>query len=142
MSSLKANRKPVNLFFIEIMVSLLVFSVSGAVILKVFAAADAKSRKSSMLESVVITAQSIAEVYSQTGDAAVAVADALGVSDVPNAPAEVFMSDGRVRLNFSEERAEKGAGELCVLSMRFFMDEEVIYTLDCSSYVPGGGANG
>lgn len=139
MSSLKASRKPINLFFIEIIISLLVFSVSGAVILKVFATADAKSRKSAMLENVVIMAQSIAEVYSQCADASEAVGTVLGTSERLDLSA-VSIENGKVTLSLSEKRTDTGAGELCELTMRFTVNGEEFYTLDCSAYVSGGDA--
>lgn len=138
MSTLKASRKPVNLFFFEIIISLLVFSVSGAVILRVFAAADAKSRRSAMLENVVITAQSIAEVYSQCADASEAVGTVLGTGGTID-PEAISLENGKVTLAFSENRTNTGAGELRSLIMRFAAaDGELLYSLECSAYVSGG----
>ncbi len=138
---MKADRKPVNLFFIEIIISLLVFSVSGAVILKVFATADAKSRKSAMLESVVVAAQSIAEVYSMHGDVLEAV-KAVGVadSDLDDLSA-IYLNDSGVTLELSEERTSLAAGEMRELFMRFTLNGEELYSLDCSTYVSEGGSD-
>lgn len=137
---MKADRKPVNLFFIEIIISLLVFSISGAVILRVFAAADAKSRQSSMLESVVVTAQSLAEVYSLNGDASKAVSTVLG-NGAAGDMSEIFLEDGKVKLEISEEKKAFEAGELRELYMRFTMEDKELYSLNCSAYVSGGGAD-
>ena len=131
------KRKPVNLFFIEIIISLLFFSISGAVIMKVFAAADAKTRRSGLLEEVVITAQSIAELYSCDGDAEAAVKDATGVTGY-DALSAVPLDDGKVILSVSESREDHGAGEIRKLSMVFKLDGSEIYSLECSAYVPGG----
>ncbi len=141
MISLKYERKrrPINLFFIEIIIALLFFSISGAVIMKVFAVADSKTRKSAILEETVITAQSIAELYSRNGDADAAVRSAVGDADDLSA---VPLEGGRVLLNVSEQRENSGAGELCRLSMVFTMDGSEIYSLECSAYVRGGGSNG
>ena len=129
------KRKPMNLFFIEIIIALLFFSISGAVIMRVFAAADAKTRKSELLEEVVITAQSIAELYSCDGDADNAVKEAVGISGYEEL-SSVPLNDGRVILNASERREPYGAGELRRLVMVFLMDGNEIYSLDCSAYVP------
>lgn len=128
-----------NLFLAEIIISLLVFSFSGAVILKVFAAADSKSRKSAELESVVITAQSIAEAYSQYADASQAVKTVLetdGALDLSAIPLE----NGRVTLGVSEKKTGTGAGELCELNLRFTSNGEVLFSLNCTAYASGGAA--
>lgn len=131
------SRRPTNLFFIEIMIALLFFSISGAVIMKVFAAADGKARKSALLEEVVIMAQSVAELYSVSGDANAAVFEAVGMfDDLSNVP----LDDGRVIMSVSEQRETSGAGELRRLSMSFVLDGDNIYSLDCTAYVSGGEA--
>ena len=112
------RRKPVNLFFIEIIISLLFFSISGAVIMKVFAAADAKTRRSGLLEEVVITAQSIAELYSCDGDVDAAVKEATGVTGY-DALSAVPLDGGKVILSVSEHCKEYDEGELRSLSMAF-----------------------
>lgn len=128
-----------NLFLAEIIISLLVFSFSGAVILKVFAAADAKSRKSTELESVVITAQSIAEAYSQYADASQAVETVLGSGSISDLSA-VPLENGRVTLGVTEQRTDTGAGELCELTMRFTSKGEELFSLKCTAYAAGGAA--
>lgn len=128
-----------NLFLAEIIISLLVFSFSGAVILKVFAAADTKSRKSAELESVVITAQSIAEAYSQYADASQAVKTVLQTDSIPDLSA-VPLSNGRVMLNAYEQRTNSGAGELCELTMSFTSNGEELFSLKCTAYTSGGAA--
>lgn len=129
------------MFFFEIIISLLVFSVSGAVILRVFAAADAKSRRSAMLESVVITAQSIAEVYSQCADASEAVGTVLGIGGTID-PETVTLENGKVTLALSENQTDTGSGELRSLIMRFTTaDGELLYSMECSAYVSGGAAH-
>ena len=131
------RRKPMNLFFIEIIIALLFFSISGAVIMKVFAAADAKTRRSGLLEETVITAQSIAELYSCDGDADAAVKKAAGVSDYDDL-SSVPLEGGRVILSVSESSENYGAGEVRKLTMVFRMDGEEIYSLNCSAYMHGG----
>lgn len=126
-----------NLFLAEIIISLLVFSFSGAVILKVFAAADAKSRKSAELENIVITAQSIAEAYSQYADASQAVRTVLQTDSSLDLSA-VPLENGKVTLGVSEKRTNAGAGELCELNLRFTSNGEVLFSLNCTAYAHGG----
>lgn len=155
MISLKAihRRRTINLFFAEIIVALLFFSISGAVILRVFAGADAKSRFSARLEEVVICAQSMAEVYSETGDINTAARTVLGspIIDTKNPDkTEIRTSDGKINLYASEESEQTGAGELKELLMVFTADGEELYRLSCTAYISanistnisiGGGEN-
>lgn len=136
------KRRPVNLFFIEIIIALLFFSISGAVIMKVFAVADGKTRRSALLEDIVITAQSIAELYSCGNDAADAVREALKDGSIGGDLSAVPVEGGKVILSASERRESAGTGEMRRLSMKFTLDGSEIYSLDCSAYVPGGGADG
>ena len=126
-----------NLFLIEIIIALLFFSISGAVIMKVFAVADAKSRRSALLEEVMVVAQSIAEIYSSDGDAGAAVKEAAGVTAYEDLSA-VPLNGGKVMMSVQESREDSGAGELCSLSIEFTMEGSEIYSLDCSVYFPGG----
>lgn len=132
----ESRRRPVNLFFIEIIIALLFFSISGAVIMRVFATADSRTRKSALLENVIIAAQSVAELYSVSGDAAEAVAQAVGFrgEDLSAVPVE----DGGAVMSVSERREPSAAGELRRLSLVFTRDGDKIYSLDCAAYIPGG----
>lgn len=135
------KRRPINLFFAEIIIALLFFSISGAVILQVFAKADMKSRQSAELERVILFAQTFAEAYSQSGDfgkAAGQVPGTYGNYDDPS-DLELFLENGRVCMKATEERTASDAGGLSKLNMVFFSDEEEIYTLSCAAYIPSGG---
>lgn len=134
------KRKPINLFLVEIIIALLFFSISGAVIMKVFAVADAKSRRSALLEEVMVVAQSIAESYSCNGDANAAVRDAAGIIVYEDLSA-VPLNGGTVIMSVLESRVASGAGELCGLSIEFTMEGSEIYSLNCSTYFPGGETN-
>ncbi|MGN0679480.1 MAG: hypothetical protein ACI4JS_07450 [Oscillospiraceae bacterium] len=126
------------MFLIEMIIALLFFCVSGAVILKVFAGADRKSHASARLERVVVLAQSIAEAYSVYGDAE-KVAECVGLERLDT---KIPDKNGEIILRTTEKQTETQAGELRTLQMRFFFNEEEIYTLDCSSYIhKNGGAN-
>jgi len=144
------KRRPVNVFFAEMIIALLFFSISGAVILKVFSSADLKSRESARLERVIIIAQSIAEAYSESGDLdssarlvfggnAVFEENALLDEDTRNCV--LSLENGSVKMRAAEKRRAAGAGELSELSMTFTADGEEIYSLSCSAYVRGGDAD-
>lgn len=149
MSALKAfdggKKRPINLFFVEIIIALLFFSISGAVIIKVFAAADKKSQNNARLENVIILAQSVAEAYSGTGDFGEAVKLAFGEavivkenSSSDNAAA-FSLENGKLNLSAEEKSLSTDAGILKELSMIFSENGESIYSLDCSSYIKNGG---
>lgn len=138
----KGVRRPINLFLAEIIIALLFFSISGAVILQVFAAADIKSRKSGELESVIICAQTLAEAYSESGNivtAAKIVWEDPEINTTDGTNTEIYTADGKICLNASEQRKKTSAGELCELNMVFSSDGEELYALSCSAYLPDGG---
>ncbi len=129
-----------NLFFAEMIIALLFFSISGAVILRVFASADMKSRESARLERVIVFAQSFAEAYSECGSVSESAQTVLGYTGEENTDGTVFsLEDGSVNMRASEKRKAAGAGELSTLTMTFTADGEEIYSLSCSAYIRGGG---
>ena len=140
--------RPVNLFFIELIISLLFFSFSGAVVLRVFAYADSKARLGSTLENATLCAQSIAEAYSSDGDIGAALSAVFGeeyteYTDGGELPLDNKCSvceSGTVRLSYSEYITDYAAGELRAVTLCFSVSGEELYSLTCSAYVPGGGA--
>lgn len=56
-----------NLFFVEMIIVLMFFSIASAVILNAFAASGRLSRESGRLEKMSFCAQSAAEIFSETG---------------------------------------------------------------------------
>ncbi len=138
-----------NLFFVELIISLLFFSFSGAVVLRVFAYADSKARLGQALENASLCAQSAAEAYSISGSRSEAFSAVFGDSTSDYPESGVIMLDsgcrpsesGSVELVYSEEITEYNAGELRVLSLSFRSAGEEIYELECSAYTPAGGAD-
>ena len=63
----KASGGRLNLFFLEMIIVLLFFSIASAVIMKTFVTADRVSRDSGRLERMSFCAQSAAEIFSDTG---------------------------------------------------------------------------
>lgn len=132
------EKRPINLFLIEMIIALLFFCVSGAIILKVFAGANSKSHESARLERVILLAQSIAEAYSVFGDAQ-KTAEYVGLAQLnTNIPDK----NGEIALQSTETQTETEAGELRTLEMRFYYNNEEIYVLDCSSYIHKDGGAG
>ncbi|MBR1832530.1 MAG: hypothetical protein IJ784_08870 [Ruminiclostridium sp.] len=62
------KRLPFNLFFIELLIVLMFFSVSGAVIMNLFASADIVSRKNRASEQLMLRVQAVSEMYAAKGD--------------------------------------------------------------------------
>ena len=141
----KAALRPANLFFVELIIVLLFFSFSAAVILQVFAAADKRQRVSDLTEQAIICAQSLAEAYSVTGSADEAVSLTFG--------GEIRAEDGRllldegfkpsgddVALTLRENAQVSDAGTLSQLQMSFALaDGEELYSAICYAYIPNGG---
>ncbi len=132
------NKRPVNLFLIEMIIALLFFCVSAAIILKVFAGADRKSQESARLERVVILAQSIAEAYSVYGDPDKA-AQCVGLERLDTSISD---KDGEIVLQTAQSQHETDAGEMRTLRLVFSYDDKEIYSLDCSSYFHKNGGAG
>lgn len=146
------KRRPINLFFAELIIALLFFSISGAVILQVFAAADKRSRLSAEKESAMICAQSIAEAYSVSGSAARALETVFSGERIAENGVEYSIRldnycrpaiDGNIELKAAEEHEKTASGELSRLSMCFTSDDKgELFSLECTAYSPKGGAAG
>ena len=141
------KRRPINLFFTELIIALLFFSISGAVILKVFASADRRSRANAEKENVMICAQSIAEIYSELGNADGALKTVF--LQAPELDGDVYTmkldsycrpaADGKLLMSASEEREKTVSGVLSELTLTFSDGEKELFTLVCSAYRPDGG---
>ena len=155
MNTLKAvvkKRRPINLFFTELIIALLFFSISGAVILNVFVTADKRSRSNAEKENAMICAQSIAEMYSETGNADEALKTVF--SQHPeldeNSGAYTMRLDsycrpapgGRIIMSAAEVREKTASGVLSDLTISFSSGEEELFSLVCSAYIPDGGEAG
>ncbi len=138
------NRKGNNLLFAEMMIALLFFVISFAVLIRVFVAADGLERKSQRRVKAVLCAQSIAEAFSISGDTAQALRLVFG-EDMPQGDisldsALVPAEQGEIMLSLDENRSESGAGVYSQLVIRFRYSGEELYSLECGAYIPNGGA--
>lgn len=145
LKSIRANiRRPANVFFVEVIISLLFFSISGAVILQVFAAAEHRSRKSAELGKVILTAQSIAEIYSSTGDLQKSMETVFGEgyntydSLVLNSECEID-DNGSINLVTAESRTNLSGGDISRLTLVFSTENTELYSISCAAYIPKGG---
>ena len=143
------KRRPINLFFTELIIALLFFSISGAVILRVFASADRRSRANAEKENAMICAQSIAETYSETGNANEAfmtVFSQVPEFDEDNGVYTISLdsycrpaADGKIVMSAGEAREKTDSGEFSELSISFTNSEKELFSLVCSAYRPDGG---
>ncbi len=145
----KKETRPAGLFFAEMVISLLFFSISGAVILRVFAAADVKSRESALTEKAALIAQSCAEAYSAGANAETALSLAAGEDCLDlgggNYTIEFSENDSDlsgVTLTAAETRTEYSAGTLLNMTLVFSTSETEFFRLSCGTYLPGGAENG
>lgn len=140
----KFKERRANLFFIELIIALLFFSLSAVIILRVFASADNKQRNAALTERSIICAQSLAEVYSAEGDISVTCAEVLGAigsgSDFTlsfNENMVPVAEDGCVKLAMHETvLSDTDAGRLSQLDMTFTAGETELYSLTCTAYMP------
>ena len=145
--------KPANLFFIELIIILLFFSFSAAVILSVFAAADYRQRRSDMIEKAVICSQSLAEVFSVTGDFIETAEIVFGETNEEfyDNTAEIHLDNdmkpcdnGKITLFMQQKHTETEAGRLSSLEFEFRTSEGNLFSpVICESYFPdkGGAAD-
>ncbi len=147
---LKVYRKSSNLLFAEMIIALLFFIISFAVIIRVFAAADGIEREERRRGQAAILAQSAAEAYSVSGNAEQSVGMALGCEIAPAegtrgksglALGEDFLPSegGEITLSFSEERNDSDAGCYSELTLVFSYQGEEFYSLRCGAYIPTNG---
>lgn len=145
----KGAVRPANLFFIELVLVLLFFSIAAAVILNLFAAADRRQKRNNATEGSIICAQTIAEAYSVSGDISKALELTFGKDELKGGEIKLDRSftpdeNGALTLYISESEEQSNAGALRTLDMSFSDNSGEIYSLTCSAYIPknGGGGNG
>lgn len=152
----KTKRMPLNLFFIELIIILLFLSISGAVILKLFASADLIEEKNFLTGHAVMNVQSLSEMYAGTGDMRKA-SDALfgsgwytedcdGVITIcldnemkPLLTEDARRNYGRVNIVLDETRTEGNCGVLCCMTGKVYLlgeGNKEVYSQVCSAYIP------
>lgn len=152
MNTLKAvvkKRRPVNLFFTELIIALLFFSISGAVILNVFASADKRSHINSEKENAMICAQSVAEVYSESGNADETLKNVFSEEPSFDESSGVYTmvldsycrpsANGKIKMTAAEKSEKTLSGTLSELTVSFADGEVELFSLVCSAYIPNGG---
>lgn len=146
----KASLKPTNLFFIELLIVLLFFGFSVAVILKIFASADYKQDYSTLTQKTVLCAESVAEAFSVSGNLSETVSLVFGIeSEVYDGVFCINLDDtmkpsseGKVELLLFEKVDETPAGNLSELSIGFTKNGKEIYSLECYAYTSFNGGDG
>ncbi len=144
MEKQKIQVRRANLFFIELIIALLFFSISAVIMLRVFAAADNKQKTAALTEKSIICAQSLAEVYSVSGDLSRSVYTVLGADGVGDDELTLVLDDelslaesGSVQLTMQETvLSDTAAGRLSQLEMTFSAGETELYSLTCKAYMP------
>lgn len=159
-----------NLFFVELLVVLAFFSVAGAVILRMFVAADRNAVRSAAIEGAMLDVQSFSEIYAVTGDMKQAADRVYGpeclVEGADGGRSVVLDEDGRplitgdgrseygrLWVQFYETAESTPAGKYSETEVTVFLTgnaAEEIYRHTCSAYIPsfaaqnetnGGGAH-
>lgn len=145
--------KPANLFFIELIIVLLFFSFSAAVILQIFAAADQRQDNGDAVEKAVICSQSLAEAFSVTGNLSEASEIVFGdcMGEFNENRAEIRLDsgmkpneNGEVILYMNQLSQKSEAGVLERLRFEFRTTEgQLIPEIICEAYFPdeGGAAD-
>ena len=135
------------LFLIEMILTLLFFCISGAVIMTVFASAAGRMQKNDLTDNAVLCAQSCAEVYSVTGSVEEMAMTVFGSS------CEKVESTYRIGLDrdfrpsdsaavvliLNEKRSDGGSGTLGSVTAEFIHNDSTLYSLTFSAYIPDNG---
>ncbi len=147
---LRGYRRPNNLLFAEMIISLLFFILSFALIIRVFAGADSLEREERRRERAALCAQSVAEAYSVSGDLSKSLELALGAfPEERGGRLEIRLDEdfkpedsGGITLVLEESRTDSGAGDYSELEICFTRSGGEIYSLKCGAYIPrtGGAA--
>lgn len=150
-----------NLFFVEMIIVLMFFSIASAVILNAFAASGRLSRESGRLERMSFCAQSAAEIFSETGNLPQTLEKLFGSGayEILHIDFEDGGYASEVRLpltedcTYSPENAElymlvsvsgEEPGGLSEMQIVFTdgndgSDGEVLYTITAGAYLPRKG---
>ncbi len=138
-----------NLFFVEMIIVLLFFSIASVTILRTFAESDSLSRESARLERMSFCAQSAAELYSETGNLSETSKELFGI-ETENADTVIVPLDEQCRYSVSDASLYMNMtavkGELDGLSELHIAfsdkDGETVYEIKSGAYLPekeGGG---
>lgn len=136
-----------NLFFVEIIIVLLFFCLSGTIVMRAFAAAQLQAQKSSIQENIDLCAQSLAEAFSQYGSMEEAASAVFGkdLAADQTGSCEIYIdqncritasSEEYIKLILSQSNTETNAGSLNELTMYFSYNGEELFRLTCSAYLP------
>jgi len=117
------------LFLMELIVMLLVFSVSAVVCLQVFAGAKRISEESSRLDAAVIQAQTVAEYWKSTHGDLEKTAEMIGASPEENG---FVLYDEKKQMHMEFTR-EGSRADIIVLS-----GEKEIFSLTCEAVMIDG----
>ena len=157
-----SRKRPVNTFFVELMIVVLFFSISGAVVLRMFASADSLSKANSTAAKCVMTIQSVSEIYAGNGDMKKTIDEyfgpgayytssddscmvTLGEDMKPLYTEDARKRFGRASIWFSETTEQGAHGRYSELSSRLFLlfnGADEVYSQTSSAYLPdfaGGG---
>ncbi len=132
-----------SLFFVEMIIVLLFFSIASVTILRTFAASDSLSRESGRLERMSFCAQSAAELYSETGNLSETSKELFGI-ETENADTVIVPLDEQCRYSKSDvslymsmtavKGERDGLSELHIA----FSDKggETVYEIKSGAYLP------
>ncbi len=134
------------------LIALLFFCISGAVILQVFAAANSYMLKNRRCDSAALCAQACAEVYSAKGNISEMLSTVFGKEYTPENGVYTVALDNEclpseeaaIVLTVHESTQSSPAGILSTATADFTYMDECFYSLSFSVYTPtkGGSTDG
>ncbi len=145
-----------NLFFMEMIIVLMFFSIASAVILNAFAVSGRLSRESERLERMSFCAQSAAEIFSESGSLSQTLEELFGSGSYEilnldlegggyaaeaklplTGDCEYFPQSPEIFMILAETAEKSDSGTLKILSVKFEnTDNEELYRITSGAYIP------
>lgn len=135
----------VNLFFVEMIIAVLFFSVSAVYTLNVFASASNASLKNKLNERINLTAQALSEWFSETGDINASFEEVFGIRPAKMPSGEYCLTlDENCRYSAEEagfltlevliEEDSTPAGTLSHMTAKFIRGGDAVFEMTSSAY--------
>ncbi len=148
---LKLNSKNpishINSFFIEIILVLLFFSLSCAILIQVFSKSFKQNTEAELINSTVMKGQYISEVFSSCGDAQKTLTSVFGKSSFTKTTGDKTqltlnknwnISDNNITYTVVINSSKKttNSGTLTTAVIDIYHKDKLIFSKNASSYIP------
>lgn len=143
----------INSFFVEIIIVILFFSISSAIIVQVFAEAFSKNEQATKLNNAILIAESVANVFSENasleetinelyGKSGLAYVDDLKTAKIPlGADWTLSTTDLMFSIVVNIKTENTIAGKLSIAHIYITEGNKILFSLKSSCYTSAKGVN-